>query len=139
MLAGQTVRVEEMTKRVTLWAKLRNDTRSIFVAPGDWQMIIMCHAHLLGGGDDRWSEKHGTRLCREEEARALSDSLQSRNGLHFSGDLRVYLDFGDGRRGSTLERADDGLTPDQRKGELIRFLREGKFKWRYVSRPRRED
>lgn len=70
-----------------------------------------------------------------QEARALSDALASEGGRACAGQLTVDLDFGSGILGSGPGSVRDGLTPEERTGDLIRFLREGSFKWTFVSRP----
>jgi len=83
-----------MARRLALWAELSNDTRSMFVASGEWEQIVMRHGRLMTGGNDRWPECDGALLCGAEEAHALSDALQSEGSWACLGSLMVDVDFG---------------------------------------------
>jgi len=61
-----------MTTRVGLWARLTNAKRSIYIASGDWQRILMGHSDLFSSGEDRWSKEEGTVQVTAEEALTLS-------------------------------------------------------------------
>ncbi len=122
-------------KRSVLWAELTNDLHSVEVPSGDWEMILLSHGRLwIDTGEDRWSQEDGTWLCTAEEAFALVDALESEGGRACIGFLRVDLDMGGGIRGTGGGHARDGLTPEERTTKLMRFLREGSFRWKFVAR-----
>jgi len=125
-----------MATRIGLWARLTNAKRSIHVASGDWEMITSLYHKVLQPNDNRWSEEEGTVQWTAEEALALSEALVAAGGRQCGGTLKIDLTMGGGAiRGTSSEQLADGLTPEQRTGKLIQFLREGAFKWRFIEGP----
>jgi len=125
-----------MASRVGLWARLTNAKRSIHVASSDWEMITSRHHGIWQLSDDRWSEEEGTWQWTAKEALALSDALVAAGGRQCVGALRIDITMGGGAiRGSSMEIVADGLTPEERTEKLIQFLREGAFRWKFITGP----
>jgi len=124
-----------MTTAVGLWTRLTNDHRSIHVASGDWEHILMSHGTLAPTTEDRWSQEDSTWLWTAQEALALADALVSGGAIQCIGSLKLDLKISDFARGTGHNYLDDGRTPQQRTAHLIQFLREGSFRWRFVTGP----
>ena len=125
-----------MTPGIGLWARLTNAQRSVDLASGDWQRIFARHCSLTSTSNDRCSDDDGTWRWTAEEARALAEALVAGGARQCIGGLMVDLAIGERVRGTGCELVADGLTSQQRTERLIQFLREGSFRWRFITGPR---
>ena len=125
-----------MASSVGLWARLTNARRSIHLASGDWERILFRHGSLASTSEERCSEDDQTWLWTAEEARALSDALVAGGGRQCIGSLMIDLAFGEHASGTGHILLADDLTPERRTEKVILFLREGSFRWRFVTGPR---
>lgn len=118
-----------------LWAVLTNARRSINVPSEDWLMVLMRHAHEHWAGPDGRESDDGSWMWTDEEAVALASDLVDSNSVPFPGRLRLDLDLGGGARGSSIASVADDVSPEERRLAVTPFLREGSFRWKFVSRP----
>ena len=95
----------------------------------------MEHGRIASKGADRWSKNSGSWLWSADEALSLTDALTATGGTQCIGSLVIDLDMGGGVRGTDRELVADDQTPEQRTTKLIQFLREGRFRWRFVLGP----
>ena len=118
-------------KRRVLHAVLTNNSGKCFVASFDWITIMSSHGSSRGGPEDRRNED-GSISWTEQEAADMADSLERSGPGDCSNWFMVDLDYEDGiRRGSSAQKCEDGLTPEQRMKKLVTFLRQGDFRWRF--------
>ena len=111
-----------MDSRIGLWARLTNADRSIHVASGDWERIVMRYGNVTPEVCDRWSEADSAYLWTAEEAKALADELVTSGGKQCIGSLMVDIDTGGGVSCTGHQFVADGVTPEERTARLVQFL-----------------
>jgi hypothetical protein len=97
-------------------------------------MIFREYASLWGGPGDR-ENKDGSWTWTKQEAADLANALEQFNSILLFGTSMIEFEYDNGISGTLAKKkkSEDGLTPEQRKQQLIVFLRQGGFRWRFQS------
>lgn len=124
-----------MSDQTIIVVELTNSHRSLRVGSLDWTMIAAhCGASIWEAADDRWGPD-GTWGWTAEEASALADAIAEHPYPLCAGSAAAPLDLGGAAVGTGSAPLGDGLSPAERTGRLVAFLREGGFRWKAVVVP----